>query len=573
MARQLSIAFGQYSDKGRKKLNQDYVGFCIPKEPMLSAKGVAVAIADGISTSQVSQEASQAAVKSFLIDYYCTSEAWSVKKSAERVISATNSWLYAQTRNTHCYDKNRGYVCTFSAIVIKSNTLHVLHIGDSRVYRWRGNVLECLTDDHRFWLSSEESYLSKALGVTPRLEIDYQSLTLQLGDVLLLATDGVYESFQDSLIAQSLVEHGDDLNRAAQVLAEHAFAQGSSDNLSVQILRIDSLPSQDRTEVSQQLTDLTLPPILDARMDFDGYKIIRELHASARSHVYLAEDKDTKVQVALKCPAVDLSNDTAALERFLMESWIQQRINSPYVLKPYTTQRKQNYIYIVTEYIEGQTLKQWMFDHPKPDLETVRQIIEQIGKGLRAFHYMEMLHQDIRPDNILIERGGTVKIIDFGSTWVAGIMESVGIRNSQILGTLQYTAPEYFLDENGTPLSDQFSLAVLTYHMLTGQLPYGVDVPKAKTRVTQMKLSYEALNYYRRDLPPWLDEVLKKALHLNPYKRYADVAEFTYELRHPNQAFLNKTRSPLLERDPVAFWKGLSGLLLLIVILLMAKLP
>ena len=78
----------------------------------------------------------------------------------------------------------------------------------------------------------------------------------------------------------------------------------------------------------------------------------------------------------------------------------------------------------MTEFIEGQTLKQWMIDNPKPDLETVRGIVEQIAKGLRAFHRKEMLHQDLRPDNIMIDKTGTAKIIDFGSTKITGVAEA-----------------------------------------------------------------------------------------------------------------------------------------------------
>ena len=124
-----------------------------------------------------------------------------------------------------------------------------------------------------------------------------------------------------------------------------------------------------------------------------------------------------------------------------------------------------------------------MIDNPKPSLETVRDIVEQIAKGLRAFHRKEMLHQDLRPDNIMIDETGTVKIIDFGSTRITGVAEAApsGISND-ILGTLQYTAPEYFLGEAATSRSDLFSLGVITYQMLTGRLPYGGQIAKARTR-------------------------------------------------------------------------------------------
>src|SRR3982750_4416205 len=126
MARELKISVGQHSDRGRKESNQDFHGVLIPKEPLLGAKGIAVVLADGISSSSVSRIAAESSVKSFLTDYYCTSEAWSVKTSAQRVIAATNSWLYAQTRRSqYSYDKDKGYVCTLSAMVLKSATAHI----------------------------------------------------------------------------------------------------------------------------------------------------------------------------------------------------------------------------------------------------------------------------------------------------------------------------------------------------------------------------------------------------------------------------------------------------------------
>ena len=97
MTNQLAVAVGQYSDKGRKLENQDFHGVLIPKEPQLSTKGVVAAIADGISSSQVSHIASESSVRSLLDDYYCTSETWSVKKSAMQVLRANNSWLHSQT--------------------------------------------------------------------------------------------------------------------------------------------------------------------------------------------------------------------------------------------------------------------------------------------------------------------------------------------------------------------------------------------------------------------------------------------------------------------------------------------
>src|SRR5437868_10930775 len=183
MPRERKMSVGQYSDKGRKETNQDFHGVLIPNEPLLSAKGISVVLADGISSSSVSHVAAESTVKGFLTDYYCTSDAWSVKTSAQRVIDATNSWLHSQTRRSHDYDADRGYVCTLNVMVLKARTAHIFHIGDSRVYRLAGGALEQLTEDHRVVLSSEQIYLGRALGMSPQVEIDYRSVALEEGDL------------------------------------------------------------------------------------------------------------------------------------------------------------------------------------------------------------------------------------------------------------------------------------------------------------------------------------------------------------------------------------------------------
>jgi serine/threonine protein kinase len=255
----------------------------------------------------------------------------------------------------------------------------------------------------------------------------------------------------------------------------------------------------------------------------------------------------------------------------MMEEWVARRIDSPHVLKPCLLQRKRNFLYVATEYIDGQTLTQWMIDNPKPGLETVRGIVEQIAKGLRAFHRKEMLHQDIRPDNIMIDATGTVKIIDFGSTRITGVVEAApsGTRND-ILGTQQYTAPEYFLGEPATSRSDLFSLGVITYQMLTGRLPYGSQIANARTRSQFNRLVYRPASHGDRELPQWIDGTLEKAVHPNPYKRYDSFSEFLFDLRHPNASYLSTSSTPLIERNPLLFWKSTTVVLALAVIVLLA---
>ena len=572
MSRGLQVSIGQYSSKGRKPANQDFHGVLIPAEPLLSSKGIAVVLADGISSSSVSHIASESAVKSFLTDYYCTSESWSAKTSAQRVIAATNSWLHSQTRRSqYAYDRDKGYVCTLSAMVIKSRTAHIFHVGDCRIYRLAGNSLEQLTNDHRVIVSEEQTYLGRALGINPQIEIDYQAIQIEEGDVFLLATDGAYEHVSDRFIATSLRNYAGDLDQAATVIAAKAFEQGSADNITVQIVRIAGLPDREADGIFPQATELPLPPLLEPRMLFDGYRIVREIHSSSRSHIYLGVDIESDTPVAIKIPSIDLRDDASYLKRFLMEEWIARRIDNPHVLKPRPQSRKRNYVYVVMEFIEGQTLTQWMIDNPRPELEAVRGIVEQIAKGLRAFHRMEMLHQDLRPDNIIIDQTRTVKIIDFGSTKVTGVAEaSPATDHQEILGTVQYTAPEYFLGEGGSPRSDMFSLGVITYQMLTGKLPYGAEAARARTKSQIRKLRYNSALDEDREIPVWIDGALRRAVHPDPYKRYESLSEYVFDLRRPNASYLNPSLTPLIERNPLLFWKCATAILACIVVALLA---
>ncbi len=566
----LRVSVGQHSDKGRKPVNQDFHGALVPPEPLLSSKGVAVALADGIGSSDVSHVASEFAVRGLLDDYYCTSDAWSVRRSVERVVTATNAWLHSRTQQgPHRYEMDRGYVCTLSAMVIKATTAHVFHVGDTRVYRVHAAGLEQLTQDHRVPVSTAQSYLSRAVGFNPQIEIDYVALPLECGDTFVLASDGVYEHVDDAFIAQTVRQAQADLDSAARSIVDEALRRGSDDNLTVQIVVVDGLPAADALQLQRQAAGLPLPPILEPRMVFDGYRIVRELHGSSRSHVYLALDLETGEQVVLKTPSIDLQGDPAYLERFLMEEWIARRIDSAHVLKPRRRTRENAFLYVASEYVDGQTLAQWMRDHPRPGLETVRGIVEQIARGLQAFHRLEMLHQDLRPENVMIDTTGTVKIIDFGATRVAGLAEVAAPHagSEPLLGTTQYAAPEYFLGEAGTARSDLFSLAVIAYQMLSGRLPYGAGVARARTRAAQRRLRYASVLEDDREIPAWIDDVLRRAAHVDAMQRHEALSEFVHDLRHPTQDFLNRARAPLIERHPALFWKAVSTVLAAVVLL------
>ncbi|MGQ0657583.1 MAG: protein kinase domain-containing protein [Chromatiales bacterium] len=564
----LWIATGRSSERGPKPVNQDFLGVRVPREPLLTSKGCVAAIADGVSSAERGREAAAASVIGFIEDYFSTPEPWSVKRSVEKVLTALNAWLYSQGRQQR--DARRGMVSTLSALVLKSTTAHLFHVGDTRIHRLRGSHIECLTTDHKTWLSQERSYLSRAMGADVNLEIDYLRHPVEAGDLFVLTSDGVHEYVDEKQIAATIKDNHHDLAKAAMLIVRAALDAGSPDNATCLILRIEQLPPQDAEEVYRQLTDLPFPPELESGMLLDGYRILREIHASSHTQVYLAEDTQSGRRVVVKTPSVNYEDDPAYIERFIIEEWVGRRLDNPHIVKVLKPTRRRQFLYTVEEYVDGRTLRQWMHDHRQRDLETVRNIIEQTAKGLQAFHRMEMVHRDLKPENILIDGNGTVRLIDFGSARVAGIAEiATPVERINLLGTRDYMAPEYLSDAPGDNRSDIFSLGVIAYELLTGRLPYGEMPERWQPGQRLSESRYTSATAYARDLPGWMNGALRKAAHPDPARRYQELSEFLHDLRHPNPEFTREVARPPIERHPLLFWKVIAGLLLLVNLILL----
>ncbi len=559
----LTINAAQYSEKGIKPFNEDACGIRIPEGPLLTTKGVVVAIADGVSSSEAGREAAEACISGFFSDYYSTPESWTVKTSGQKVLGALNRWLYGQGQGR--LGSAQGMLTTFSAIVIKSTTAHLLHVGDSRIWRLRDGELECLTRDHQTWGGSEKRFLNRAMGADLSVEVDYRSLPVEVGDLYLLTTDGIHEYVNDKTLRELCQSFATQPERGSRAIVTRALENGSHDNVTCQLFVVTALPDQDEVEFYQHLTELPFPPPLESGQIIDGYKILRELQASSHTQLYLALDTESDEKVVLKTPSVNYEDDVHYIDGFLHEEWAGKRINSPHVLKVIEPQRRRRFLYYVSEYIHGQTLTQWMHDNPRADINSVRPLIEQIVAGVRAFHRQEMIHQDLKPGNIMIDSHGVVKIIDFGSTKIAGIQEiNAPIIRGELLGTQDYAAPEYFQGYPGTVHSDLYSIGVIAYEMLTGNLPYGGPLSARSL----LRVSYTPAPHLNPDIPVWIDGALEKAVQLNPTQRYEVMSEFITDLSTPNPALI-KVGQPLLQRNPIAFWRGLAIILLLIDLVLL----
>ncbi|KEF29936.1 Serine/threonine protein kinase [Marinobacter nitratireducens] len=556
MSATLQLRLGQHSIAGRKPENQDSLGARYPEGEALVMKGVCAVVADGVSASQAGREAAETCVKGFLHDYYSTPDSWSVETAASRVLGALNRWLHGRGHASH--GDARGMVTTFSGVVIKNNRAFVFHVGDSRVYLLRGGELESLTRDHHVLVGNDKPALARAMGVEPDVEIDVSRVGLESGDRLVLTTDGVHGFLSPKIIQACASAEAPET--AAEQLVTAAYDHGSDDNLSAQVIAIDHLPAEDIEAHYERLSALPFPPPLDAGQILDGYRIEREIHASSRTQVYMATPMDGGAPVILKTPSANYQDDASYIDRFMTETWVARRIHNAHVVKAIDPPGHRQCLYCLTEFVNGPTLREWMNDHPQPEPAQVRNIVRQIASGLRALHRLEMIHQDLKPENIVINHDGTVKIIDLGSVRIRGIEEiDVPWGRDNYLGTDSYAAPECLEGDLSTPASDRFSLGVIAYEMLTGHLPY-TCAPKPSVR---RKLHYRSARSINPDLPKWLDACLGKAVALRPQDRYPALSEFLHDLEHPNPKLLPTSTGPLVERISIDSWRILAILSLL----------
>lgn len=570
----LKLAVGQASRAGIKAQNQDYCGALTPNGYSLFHKGAIVAVADGISSSQLSHIASQTSINTLLTDYYATPVSWGTESALKKVLQSLNSWLYAQTRRSEFrYELDKGYVCTLSGLVFKSNSAFLFHVGDSRVYRIHSGQMEQLTEDHRYGNAEQSHTLTRAMGMREQLDLQVAQLDINVADTFLLATDGVYEWLSKTEMSSILIEYQTDMQKAAEVLVETASANGSTDNLTAVAVSVEQLPVAILPEFQRQHLPLPLPAKLSVGQTIDSYQILKVLHQNHRSSVYLAYRADTDEKLILKMPATDFKEQAGALEHFLTEEWVACRVTHNALMTHYRNAVPKQHCYLALEYFEGQSLVQWQTDQSQTSLTTIRDIVRQIAAGLQAMHRMQMYHLDIRPQNILINTQGQIKIIDYGSTRIEGLQETWQHRSDETPGELQYTAPECLLGWPGTEQADLYSLACVTYYLLSGTLPYGASLIRQTSRSGQRKQTYQPLTERGIDVPVWLDYCLRKALHIDPNYRYTALSEFVYDLSHPNPKLMNGVRPPLLEKHPVAFWQAVSAILALIVLLLAATHP
>jgi serine/threonine protein phosphatase PrpC len=572
-ARQLRATVATHTDKGaRKSINEDAVGFHLPGDELLATKGAVAVVADGVSSAEAGREAAQRSVAAMLENYFATPELWSVKHAVQHTLTRLNSQLYEL--GSEIPDAAKGYICTLSLVVIKSHLAYLFHVGDSRIYRLaaRDGSFRQLTRDHVATISDEKRYLVRAMGMDTTLNIDAGTVELEEGDILYLDSDGIHDFLDDDRIRGVIETWPHDLQRACELLVEQALEAGSDDNLSCCLVRIDQLGVEEKADFSERLTRLPFPPELSPGLRIDGYEVLRELWASERSQLYIVRDMESGEELVMKTPSVNYVDDPAYIERFIAEEWIGSRISHPNVVRIVPSKKgAKHFLYYLMERVPGITLQQWIRENPEARPSVIAKMLLSIADGLAAMHAQQVVHQDLKPGNIMVTPDGGVRIVDFGAVYAPGLQEIFNPFEREIaLGTLDYADPSYRFGINTYIKGDIYSLAVIAYEMFTGgHLPYGSRKERCKSREDFNQLEYVPSYRHREIIPVWFDMALKKGCRNDPEERYDTLEEFIRDLQHPNPEFLKEGLMTRTEGNTVFFWKILSFLWLSVLLVVL----
>jgi len=554
----LQISVGQSTHTGARPRNEDYCGIVTPQDDQLSTKGAVLAIADGVSGNEGGREAAEYTVRGVLSDYYATPETWEVPHALDKVLVAINRWLLAQSVS---HRELAGMAATLSMLVLRGNRFYLAHVGDTRIYRLRDQQLEQLTTDHVWDRPDMKHVLKRAIGLDQHLVMDYSEGELKIGDVYLLVTDGVWEPLGHKTMHGILHLHLDPL-RAAEELTQAALARGGQDNASALVVRIDGIADENLRDWLAEGRDLALPPLLKIGQHIDEFEVLDILHESRVTLLYKVRHSISNQVLVLKTLQPSMRDDAISCAGLLTEEWLGKRVLAHYFAQviPLSAE-KRHYLYYVMSYHEGATLQQKLEHGQHFTIADITQIGIRLAKGLSALHRLDIIHRDIKPDNLHSGADGKLRILDLGVAHNSGMME----RASGSAGTPSFMAPELFSGEPATIQSDLYSSGVSLYYLLTRHYPYGEIEPFQHPKFGEPIPPTR----YRPDIPQWLENILLRAVARDKKNRFETSEEFLVALEHGElKPILAPHRTPLVGRNPLLLWQSIALISIILNILL-----
>ncbi len=555
---------GFYSATGPRPDNQDFAAAVFGPDLPEPRGDVVAAIADGIGSAKGGRIAAETAVRGFLDGMCELPETNEVRRAAARVLDSLNAWMHSQGHR----DPNlAGMGCTFTALVLRGRIAHVVHIGDTRAYRLSGSRLTCLTSDHvREDARGRSGTLYRALGVEEEVRLEYAAQPMAVHDRFLLCSDGLYAWLGDETIADKLGDRSAPRDTARGLVAA-ALSSGSTDNCTALVLDVIELPTAESAHLGSAIMQLPIIPVPLGGETIDGFVLKAILSDGRYSRLFGALDEIEGGEVAVKFPKPKVAEADTQHASFVREAWVGARVNNPGLGRIIELPHgRQTCLYTVMPLYQGELLETRLARRPSLGLEEGRNIAIKLARAVAALHRDGIIHRDIKPDNVILESGGSLKLIDLGVVRVPGLED---VASEEIPGTRAYVAPEMLAGEPGNEATDIYALGVTVFRAFTGAFPYGnSDATSPPTRDRPHELT--AL---RPDLPAWLQAALARAIASDPAERFRDMSEFAAELEAGPARAPTLTPRPLTlyERHPLRFWQALAGLLALALLLLLLR--
>ena len=553
----LEIACGFASTAGRRPDNQDFGALWLGTATERAQMGIAAAVADGVGGAEGGRVAAETVVRGFIEGYYCQPQTIGIAAASARVLSALNRWVHQMGRTD---ERLAGCATTFTAVVLRGRQACVLHVGDSRAWHYRGGRLTPLTEDHVRAHPDERHVLTRAVGVEPTVRLDQRTQDLEVHDRLLLATDGLHGVLSAKSIATLLGARGS-AQLDAEALVDAALGAGSQDNITALVIDIIALPAADYDSVASALQHLPIRPVPKVGDTIDGFVLKSVISDGRYTRLFAARDTRTDQDVALKFPKPLLLSERGARLSFTREALIGVRVDSPFVAAAIAVPtERQSQLYMAMPHYSGETLEARLKRARLP-IRAGIEIGVRIARGISALHRQNIIHRDVKPDNVMLLADGGLKVIDLG---VARLPKVEDFGDSEAPGTHSYMAPELFRGAAASEASDQYALGVTLYRMFTGRYPYGEIEPFSRPR---FGIAVPP-SRHRPDMPSWLDALILRAVSPDPDARFGDMVELIAALEGgAARAVRRDDPLPLIERNPARFWQAVAVLLAIALIM------
>lgn len=546
------VDIGHSSERGARERNEDFAAAMVAAGHE-AARGLIAAVADGVSAGGHGRAAAQTAVLSLVHDFHAVPATWETTVALDRLIGAHNAWLADHNRRRS--DDASG-LSTLTVLALQGQTWTVAHVGDTRAWLLREGELACLTQDHVLDHPDFAHQLTRALGLEDTVRVDFHQGTLQVGDVLLLTSDGVHGVLKPRALA-ALLGQARPAQALSAAIVQAALAAGSRDNATALVIQVQGLASQRLDDALLRGRQLPAAPRWKVGEAVDGFTITALVADTGVHRLYQARENATRALVAIKTLHESRAGDAQERAMLAHEAWLGQTVTERDA-QGFVRVRPQpapSAFYVVFDWHSGHTLEQWLAQGQRSGVDEVVQGAIAIARALGRLHRQRVIHRDVKPANLHLGEDGQWRLLDLGVAVSGSEPEAV---RSLHAGTPSYMNPEQWLDRDdpaaqADAMSDLYALGVTLYRWLTGRLPYGEVEPYQTGRFRRDPVPPSRV---RPDVPIWLDHVLLKAVARERRQRFETAEELLLALeRGASRPLAAPTATPLVARDPAALWK------------------